>query len=69
MVAMFIRNRETRKLMDVHDLSDMVPLHAAAENGHLEVVRELLHWDANIMARDIYENTPLHHAAKAGKTK
>ena len=55
--------------MDVHDLSDMVPLHTAAENGHLEVVRELLHWDANIMARDIYENTPLHHAARAGKTK
>lgn len=69
MVAMFIRNRETRKLMDIHDISDMVPLHAAAKNGHLEVVRELLRCDADIRARDIDENTPLHHAARAGQTK
>ena len=66
---MFIRNRETRKLMNIHDISDMVPLHTAARNGHVEVVRELLRWDAEINARDDEENTPLHHAAKAGKIK
>ena len=69
MVSMFIGNRETRKLMGIHDISDMVPLHTAAKNGHLEVVRELLRWDADIRARDIDENTPLHHAARAGKIR
>ena len=66
---MFIRNRETRKLMDIHDISDMVPLHTAARNGHVEVVRELLRWDAEINARDDEENTPLHLAARTGKIK
>ena len=55
--------------MNIHDISDMVPLHTAARNGHVEVVRELLRWDAEINARDDEENTPLHHAAKAGKIK
>ena len=66
---MIIRDRETRKLMDIHDISDMVPLHTAARNGHVEVVRELLRWDAEINARDDEENTPLHLAARTGKIK
>ena len=55
--------------MDIHDISDMMPLHIAAMNGHLDVVRELLQWDADIMARDVNENTPLHYAARDGKIK
>ena len=47
----------------------MMPLHIAAMNGHLDVVRELLQWDADIMARDVNENTPLHYAARDGKIK
>ena len=36
--AIFLRNRDTRRLMYVADTSDMVPLHTAAWNGHLEVI-------------------------------
>ena len=38
MAAIFLRNRDTRRLMYVADTLDMVPLHSAAWNGHLEVI-------------------------------
>ena len=39
------------------------PLHKAAKNGQLEIVKILLRHKANINARDIYGITPLHLAA------
>ena len=35
--AIFLRNRDTRRLMYVADTADWVPLHAAGIYGHLEV--------------------------------
>ena len=35
--AIFLRDRDWRRLMYVADTTDMVPLHAAGFYGHLEV--------------------------------
>ncbi len=47
----------------------MTSLHFAAENGHLEVVIELLKMEADMKARDDIGDTPVHKAAEAGQTK
>ena len=47
----------------------MTPLHFAAENGHLEVINELLEKGADMKARDDNMDTPVHKAAEAGQTK
>ncbi|UKZ82545.1 hypothetical protein TrVFT333_010334 [Trichoderma virens FT-333] len=39
---------------------------AAASNGHVEIVRTLLRYGADINAKDADRQTPLHHAAKNG---
>eukprot|EP00947_MAST-08B_sp_MAST-8B-sp1_P001801 g1801.t1 len=44
----------------------VTPLHKAAGNGHLPVVKELLHGhEVELEAKDNQQNTPLHAAAKA----
>ena len=40
------------------------PLHLAALNGHLSVVEYLVYKNADINAKNIYEETPLHYAAQ-----
>ncbi|XP_064390866.1 transient receptor potential cation channel subfamily A member 1 homolog [Halichondria panicea] len=51
------------------DTENLTPLHFAAENGHLEVVNELLEKGADMKARDDIGDTPVHKAADAGQTK
>ncbi len=41
----------------------------AAENGHLEVAKELMKMRANIKAKDGVGDTPVHKAAEGGHTK
>ncbi|XP_064387692.1 transient receptor potential cation channel subfamily A member 1 homolog [Halichondria panicea] len=60
--------------IDVNDVKagddeNMTSLHFAAENGHLEVVIELLKMEADMKARDDIGDTPVHKAAEAGQTK
>lgn len=69
MAKLLLRNKETRKLLKVLDRTDMGPLHIAAQNGHLEVVKEFLRFDADLTVRNDSENTPLHIAAGWGKDK
>jgi hypothetical protein len=55
-----------RGAVDVRDLYDRTPLHAAAEEGHNQAVGLLLHLGARPDARDFADATPLLLAARAG---
>jgi ankyrin repeat protein len=49
--------------IDGRDDDGLTPLHHAARNGHLEVVRALVERGASLVARDArYDGTPLGHA-------
>lgn len=51
------------------DGSGKTLLHIIAADGHVNCCEKVLQWDnVNINARDDNENTPLHLAAKAGKS-
>jgi ankyrin repeat protein len=51
----------SRTVVDEH-----TPLHVAAMEGHLDVVLTLLHFSADVTARDTEQRTALHWAAVAG---
>lgn len=42
------------------------PLHNAANNGHIEVVKHLIKKEADVNVVDKYGRSPLHDAAKHG---
>jgi len=44
----------------------LAPLHYAALNGHLEIVKILIEKGVNVSARDDWDRTPLHWAAYNG---
>jgi ankyrin repeat protein len=43
------------------------PLHIASIRGHLHIVKLLVINDANINAKDIYGNSPIHFCAEYGR--
>ncbi|MBS3821067.1 MAG: ankyrin repeat domain-containing protein [Bacteroidetes bacterium] len=45
----------------------MLSIHQAAATGDLDEVRSNLHYGIRLDARDAAGNTPLHHAAQAGR--
>jgi ankyrin repeat protein len=51
----------------VVDEYSYTPLIIAAWKGHVEVVRVLLDWGAEVNTRDTWEETALHNAARYGK--
>lgn len=53
---------------DVQYEYNQTPLHAAARNGHTEVVRLLVDAGADVTTRDENNRTPLHLAAWNGRT-
>jgi len=57
-VALFLISSMTRE----KDIAGNKPLHAAAENGNIEMVRILLDRGFDVNARDNWGETPLHNA-------
>ena len=45
------------------------PLHIAAINGHIEIAECLIKRNANIGARNVLHETPLHKAAACNKQR
>eukprot|EP00095_Tigriopus_kingsejongensis_P005747 maker-scaffold28_size608977-snap-gene-2.12 protein:Tk05747 transcript:maker-scaffold28_size608977-snap-gene-2.12-mRNA-1 annotation:"transient receptor potential cation channel subfamily a member 1-like protein" len=59
----------SKKLLDACDRYDNSPLHAAANKGFLEVVIALLRAGADADNKNEDEQTPLHLAAREGRTR
>lgn len=53
-------------LVSARDGDGHTPLHAAAERGHLKVVRQLLRWKAKLDDQSHRKSCPLHMAARHG---
>ncbi|XP_061171192.1 transient receptor potential cation channel subfamily A member 1 homolog isoform X1 [Saccostrea echinata] len=59
---------DVRRLVDVGDRYDNHPLHIAAQEGYLGIVRCLIENGADLDCKNEEEQTPLHLAAKNGRT-
>jgi ankyrin repeat protein len=55
-------------LVQKRDNKGFTPLHKAASNGHLEVVRQLYNKGANVDSSTHNQQRPIHLAAKEGHT-
>ncbi|ETE66355.1 Ankyrin repeat domain-containing protein 49, partial [Ophiophagus hannah] len=55
--------------INIQDEDQYTPLHRAAYNGHMEVVRELIAHGADVHALTVDSWTPLHSACKWNNTK
>ncbi|WP_353288877.1 ankyrin repeat domain-containing protein [Wolbachia endosymbiont (group A) of Pogonocherus hispidulus] len=56
-----------REVVNIENNQGQTPLHIAAENGWLNIVKYLISKGANTNAKDKYGRTPLHIAAKNGE--
>ena len=68
-----MRTKEAKKLvrMEGNDLSNKVlmPIEAAVQYGHEDVVKELLKFGAHVKSKDSEKDTLLHIAARQGHDK
>ena len=65
-ISKFLKSQNPN-LPKIPNISGFTPLHYAAENGHLEVVKVLLENQEN--PGNMWGNTPLHYAATEGHTE
>ena len=54
-------------LVDVCDQYQNTPIHAASKNGHKRALLSLVRAGANVLAKNVEEETALHKAAKFGQ--
>lgn len=62
-----LENEEAVNLIDFSDRFDNSPLHEAARNGYLDVVKLLLEKGSQIDNKNEDEETALHIAAETGQ--
>ncbi len=66
----YIKKKHQDKLSEIvnaKDGCDIAPLHLAAGNGKLDIVKYLINKGASIDVRDCFYQTPLYWAAKSGE--
>ena len=69
-IVSLIKNFDHIKIIDsVGSKEFTTPLWIAAKQGYVEIVKLLHQYGANINAKDIYGNTPLHISTKQGQHK
>jgi hypothetical protein len=62
----------TEHSLDINALGvykESTPLHQASDKGHVEVVRLLLEYGADVIAQDEDKATPLHRASRSGRAE
>ena len=65
---MLLRHCQAPSLVDFSDKYDNSPLHLACRQGYLAIARALLEAGSRIDNKNEDEQTPLHVAAKYGRT-
>ena len=68
-LSLLLANKGAALLLSTNDRWDNTPLHTASAKGHLEAVVALIEAGAQIDNKNEDEQTPLHVAAKNGKTR
>jgi cytohesin len=66
-IAVLLSHGADVNLAAVYKSGPVSPLHAAAQNGHVAVCRQLLEAGADMGFRGELQSTPLHVAAQTGK--
>jgi Ankyrin repeats (3 copies)/MYND finger len=66
-IAVLLSHGADVNLPAVFEGDPVSPLHAAAQNGHVAVCRQLLEAGADLEFRGELQSTPLHFAAQCGK--
>ncbi|PIK35762.1 putative transient receptor potential cation channel subfamily A member 1-like, partial [Apostichopus japonicus] len=68
-VKMLLRHVNSVNIINATSKMEWTPLHYAAENGNVEIMRCLLDAGANLTCKDHQVKSPLHIAASHGKLK
>ena len=58
--------KKCQEMADLPDNESNTPLHLAAEKGHVECVKQLIHKNINLEAENKDKQAPLHCAARRG---
>lgn len=56
------------ELVNLRDEEGLLPIHWAADRGHLRIIEELVKREADVNLQDVDGQTPLHYAASCGHT-
>ena len=68
-MKILLESEGASSLLSSNDRWDNTPLHTASAKGHLQALVALLEAGAQIDNKNEDEQTPLHIAAKNGKTR
>ncbi|KAG5441452.1 Transient receptor putative cation channel sub A member 1, partial [Clonorchis sinensis] len=67
--SLILNHPKAKELIEVPNIFDDTPLHIAAKNGHLEIVKLLVENGAKVSSKNEKERTPFHNAAKHGRLR
>ena len=57
---------DLQQTITLEDSIGRTPLHYAAMGGHVNIARNLIYFNADLLSEDVFHNLPLHYAAALG---